>query len=138
MRTARVLLSLAGLAALAWGGVLAFEFVTTSARWPSALWWFAGGTLAHDFLVAPLVGVAGVLLARVLPEPWRAPVAAGAVLSAVLVLLAVPLLYRPYPAPANPGLHDRDYPVALALTLVVVWLVVLAAGLFRHTRRRGG
>ncbi|MFD1048566.1 hypothetical protein ACFQ1S_25045 [Kibdelosporangium lantanae] len=42
----------------------------------------------------------------------------------VLSLIAVPLLWTKY-QPENPGLHDRDYPLGLAITLGVVWVVVL-------------
>ena len=53
-------------------------------------------------------------------------------ISGVLTLVAIPLLWRPYGTAVNPGLHDRDYGTALAITLGVVWLVVVATGLIRH------
>jgi hypothetical protein len=58
----------------------------------------------------------------------------GVVLSAVLTLLAVPLLWRPVGVVTNPGLHDRDYGIWLAVALGVVWAVVLTVGLVRVSR----
>ncbi|MGQ0840699.1 hypothetical protein [Actinokineospora sp.] len=135
MRTVRALFAVAGLAALAWGGLLAFEFATGSFRdaWQGAAW-LVGGPVIHDAVVAPIVGVIGLLIARHLPPPWQAPVAVGAVSSGVLVLLAIPLLWQPFGVPVNPGLHDRNYWLGLGISLAVVWVGVAVGGLIR-TRR---
>ena len=133
----RPLLAVAGLALLAYGGVLAWEFAgsrTVNAVQGAA--WFLGGPVLHDGLVAPVVGLAGLGLTRVLPRPWRAPVAAGLALTGVLTLLALPLLWRPFGVVTNPGLHDRDYGTGLAVALGVVWVAVVAAGAVRHHRAR--
>ncbi|AUI61768.1 hypothetical protein [Amycolatopsis sp. BJA-103] len=135
MKTLRLLLFLPGLGALAWGAVLFAEYA-----FPlrpdvfGTLGWLAGGPLVHDLLVAPLVGAAGLVLSRFLPERWKTPVKTGAVLTGVLTLLAVPLLWRPFGGARNPGLHDADTLTGLLLTLAVVWLGVLVAALFRKTR----
>lgn len=132
----RALFALAGLAALAWGGWLAVEFALGAREAEQVLFWFVAGPLAHDLVVAPVVGLVGLALVRVVPAAWRAPVAVGAVCSAVLALLAVPLLWRPFGVAANPGLHDADYVSRLAVALGVVWAAVLLSGL--ATRRRRG
>lgn len=86
----------------------------------------------HDAVVAPVVGIGGLVLARALP-PWaRVPVATGAVLSGVLVLLTIPLVWRPYGVAVNPGLHDRNYVLGLAIALGVVWLGVAVFLGVRH------
>jgi hypothetical protein len=133
----RALLALSGLALLAYGTLLAWEFAasrTVNAVQGAA--WFLGGPLLHDGVVAPVVGLTGMALARVVPAPWRMPVTAGVVLSGVLTLVAVPLLWRPYGTAVNPGLHDRNYGAALAVALGVVWLAVVVAGLTRVMRER--
>lgn len=128
----RAVLAIAGLAALAWGGWLAWEFAAASARdGVQALAWFAGGPVLHDAVLAPVVGAVGLVIARVLPRPWRAPVAVGGVLSAILVVLAIPLLWRPFGVPSNPGLHDGNYAGGLAVALGVCWLLVALAGVLR-------
>ncbi len=133
MKTARALLALPGLAALAWGVVLFVEYA-----FPlrpdvfGTVGWIVGGPLLNDGVVAPLTAVLGIILARVLRPPWRVPVVTGTVLTGVLLILAVPLLWRPYGTPPMPGLHDGNPALGLALTLAAVWLLVLLTPLARR------
>ncbi|WP_037317582.1 hypothetical protein [Amycolatopsis orientalis] len=134
MKTLRLLLFLPGLGALAWGAVLFAEYAfPLRADVFGTLGWLAGGPLVHDLLIAPLVGVVGLALSGVLPDRWKTPVKTGAVLTGVLTLLAVPLLWRPFGGATNPGLHDSDTGTGLLVTLGVVWLGVLVAGLARRS-----
>ena len=133
----RWLLALTGLALLGYGAVLAWEFA--SSRTVNAVQgaaWFVGGPIVHDGLVAPVVGLLGLGLAKVLPRPWHRPVTVGLVLTGVLTLLAVPLLGRPFGGATNPGLHDRDYGTGLAVALGVVWALVAIVGLAQQHRSR--
>lgn len=134
----RIAFALVGLALLGYGAVLAWDFATArSVNAVQGLAWFVGGPVLHDAVVAPVVGVLGVLLTRFVPVAWRAPIGVGAVLSGVLTLLAIPLLWRPFGVATNPGLHDRDYGTGFALALGVVWVVVLAVGGYRQWRDAG-
>lgn len=108
----RLLLGAVGVAMAVWGALLAIQ-VPQIIEFGA---WFLAGPILHDALLAPLVGVVGLAL--------KGPVKAGAVVSGILVLIAVPLLWQPH-VPVNPGLHDRDYWLGLAISLGVVWLVVL-------------
>jgi hypothetical protein len=133
----RWFLALTGLALLGYGAVLAWEFA--SSRTVNAVQgaaWFVGGPIVHDGLVAPVVGLVGLGLAKVLPRPWHRPVVAGLVLTGVLTLLGVPLVWRPYGGATNPGLHDRDYGAGLAIAVGIVWVAVVLAGLAQQHRRR--
>lgn len=132
----RVLLAMSGLALLAYGAVLTWEFATSrTVNAVQGIAWFVGGPLVHDGIVAPAVGLIGLALTRVTPQPWRTPVAVGVVLSGVLTLLAIPLLWRPFGMSTNPGLHDRNYAAGLAIALATIWLTVLVAGRIRaHVR----
>ncbi|ONI86258.1 hypothetical protein ALI22I_26605 [Saccharothrix sp. ALI-22-I] len=120
-----------GIAISAWGAYLLLPLIDVNL----ALW-FIGGPVVHDVLLAPLFGGLGLLISRWVPEPWRAPVQVGGVLTGVLVLLAVPLLWRPFAGPANPGLNDRDHLVGLLVAVVVSWLGVLTANLIGRALRR--
>jgi hypothetical protein len=131
----RTLFALTGLGLLAYGAVLVFEFAgsrTVNAVQGAA--WFVGGPLVHDGLVAPVVGLVGLGLTKVLPRPWRAPVAVGLVLTGVLTLLGVPLLWRPFGGATNPGLHDRDYGTGLVVALGIVWVAVVLVALAQQYR----
>lgn len=133
----RLLLALSGLALLAYGAVLAWDFATSrTVNAVQGAAWFVGGPLVHDGLVAPVVGLVGLGLGRVLPRPWRAPVVAGLVVTGVLTLLGIPLLWRPFGGATNPGLHDRDYGTGLAIALGAVWVVVVLVGLAQQHRSR--
>lgn len=133
----RWLFAIAGIGLLAYGAVLTWEFATSrTVNAVQGAAWFIGGPLIHDALVAPVVGLVGLGLSRVLPRPWRAPVVTGLVLTGVLTMLGLPLLWRPFGGATNPGLHDRDYGTGLAVALGVVWLAVIVAGLAQQHRSR--
>jgi hypothetical protein len=128
----RALFAVTGLALLGYGAVLAWEFGTSrTINAVQGIAWFVGGPVVHDGLLAPAVGVVGVVLTRVVPRSWRTPVVVGLVLTAVLVLLAIPLLWRPFGVATNPGLHDRNYGAGLAIALGVVWVTIVLAQLVR-------
>ena len=133
MKTARALLVLPGLAALAWGVVLFAEYA-----FPlrpdvfGTVGWLVGGPLLNDGVVAPLTAVAGVILGRLLPPPWRIPAITATVITGVLLILAFPLLWRPYGTPPMPGLHDGNPTLGLALTLAAVWLAAFLTPLTRR------
>jgi hypothetical protein len=138
VRAARLLLALPGLAALAYGALLAVRFVAHSGKdGRSALEFFVGGAIGHDLLVAPIVGLVALVISRWAPVAWRTPVRIGAAITAVLGLIALPTLWRANAGPANPGLDDRDYAGGLLAAYAVVWLLVVLGGLLRarHIRR---
>lgn len=131
----RVLLAISGLALLAYGAVLTWDFATSrTVNAVQGAAWFLAGPLIHDGVVAPAVGITGLVLTRIVPQPWRTPVITGVVLSAVLTLVAIPLLWRPYGTAVNPGLHDRNYGAGLAIALGTVWVAVIIAGVVRQLR----
>ena len=113
-----------------WGAVLVLPLVSVD-----LVLWFVAGPVVHDLVLAPLFAGLGLLIARWVPRRWRAPVRVGGTFTGVLVLLAVPLLWRPFAGGPNPGLVDRNYPVGLLVAVAVVWLGVLATTLAgRHKR----
>ncbi|MGW3993889.1 hypothetical protein [Amycolatopsis sp. NPDC004772] len=132
MKTARALLALPGLAALAWGVVLFAEYaLPLRPDVFGTVGWIIGGPLLNDAVIAPLTALLGFALSRLLPPRWRTPVIAGTVITAALAILAFPLLWRPYGTPPMPGLHDTNPAPALAITLAAVWLTVVLTAL-RH------
>ena len=108
---------------------------------PVWLRWLAGLLLIHDLVLVPLVLLTGRRLRDWAPKGWRWPLQVGLVTSGVLVLASVPVLYGVgrRTQPGNASVLPGQYPLALAAVLAVVWLGVLALGIWSSTggRRRG-
>jgi hypothetical protein len=125
-------LVVSGVAVAGYGGWLLWP------QLPAAWTWLVAGPILHDAIVAPTVAIAGLALGRLIPDPTRrAWVTAGLAISAVLLIVAIPLLWRPQPAPLNPGLHDRDFLKGLIVALLAVWAGVLVGAASRRLRRSG-
>ncbi|WP_433657010.1 hypothetical protein ACQPW1_36750 [Nocardia sp. CA-128927] len=140
MTAIRILLVLAGLW-LGWYGItLLLDFPRADLL--SIALWFAGGILLHDGVFAPLCAAVGATARRVLPGTWWAPTACGAVCTVALVLIAAPVLDRGDAMPDNPTVLDRNYPLGLAVALILIWALVLAAAVARladhHRSRKPG
>ncbi|CUR55752.1 conserved membrane hypothetical protein [metagenome] len=104
--------------------------------------WAAGGVVAHDGVLAPVVLLGCLLGLRVLPAAARAPAAVALVVLGTLTVVAIPVLGRFGARPDNPTLLDRDYvPAWLAiagLTLLAAVLAGVLASRSRPTTRSGG
>ncbi|WP_433524093.1 hypothetical protein ACQPZ2_02320 [Nocardia pseudovaccinii] len=135
MITARILLLLLG-SWLGWYGISAlFDLPPTDLD--SIAIWFAGGILLHDAVFAPICAALGLTARHLLPRTWWAVTACGAICSVALVLIALPVLDRGDGMPSNPTVLDRDYPVGLAVALILVWSLVLLAHAVARRSRRG-
>ncbi len=97
--------------------------------------WFLTPAVLSDALLMPAAAVIGLAAGRLLPHWLRAPVVAGAVLSAALFAVALPFLGRPGLRPDNPSLLNRNYPLGFVAVVAVIWAGVLGWALLR---RRGG
>ena len=100
----------------------------------------AGGVLAHDLLLAPLVVLAGVGVAR-LPVRARPPAVVGLVVLGSVTLMAAPVIGRSGARPDVPSLLDRPYGALWLGFAVLVLATSLVAALVRRrsgrTRRPG-
>ncbi|HVL04776.1 MAG TPA: hypothetical protein VM388_02230 [Acidimicrobiales bacterium] len=123
----------AGWALIGWGvyGIVSNSLDTR----PADLARFVvGGALLHDLLVAPLAIVAGVLVARAVPTPARAPVQAALAVSAIVALFAWPLVRAYGLAAGNPTSLPHNYGRNLLVVLGVVWAVAGGAVILRLKR----
>ena len=122
----RGFLGLAGVAAIGWGLWLLRD--DGLERWRSQAIWLAGGVLAHDAVLAPLVVLLGVAAARVWQPRARAVVAAGFVVWATVTVAVANVLLPIGGRPDNPSLMNRPYVVAwLVFTAFVIAAAVIAA-----------
>jgi hypothetical protein len=122
-----------GWAVIAWGvrGIFQHSLDTR----PSNLAKFVvGGALLHDLLVAPVVIVAGVLLARAVPRRARAAVQAALVVSGIVALFSYPLVRAYGLAANNPTSLPHNYAANLLVVLGVVWAVAAGAVVVRMRR----
>jgi hypothetical protein len=132
VRTTRAVLGLLGLATLAWGLWMAYPMTKDISTW------FLGPPILDDAIVLPIAGLLSLAVARLTSTAWRWPLHFGVGATAVIVYLAITEAWRPYGFPPKPGLHDRDYVTDTLITLAVLWVVVVLAGLLRvrAARRR--
>lgn len=98
--------------------------------------WLVVGVIVHDALVSAVVVVVGLLVARALPRPARAPAAVGAVVLGSVTMLAIPVLGRFGARFDNPSLLDRDYLAGWAGFAAVVGVTVVMAAVVRGRQAR--
>lgn len=89
------------------------------------------GALLHDLLVAPVVILLGVALARFVRGRARAVVQAALIVTAVLALFSYPLVRAYGKAAHNPTSLPHNYAANLAIALGVVWAVAGVATVIR-------
>jgi hypothetical protein len=124
-----------GWAIIAWGirGAL-HHHIDTRPR--QLVDFFVGGALVHDLLFAPLVLILGVLVARVVPGRWRAPVQTAAIISGCLALFAWPEIRDYAKVNHNPTSLPYNYTANLFVLIAVVWVVVLGSTAVARRIRR--
>ncbi len=127
-------LTILGVAVLAFGvgGLVVNADVTVPGSWGL---YVLGGLALHDGLIAPLAMVGGALLARVVPARLRPPVQGGFLVSASLLLVAIPPWTGRGALPGNDSLLPQDYGTNLLIALGVVWALVAVLVAVRAARQ---
>ena len=123
MRAVRVGVGAVGLAALGWGLTL---LAGLGRPVLDVVVWLAGGIVAHDAVLAPVVVGLGVLTATTAPAWLRPSLVRLLLVLGPLTLVAVPVLGHFGARPDNPTLLDRPYTagwLVLALLAVVATVV---------------
>jgi hypothetical protein len=115
----RVLLVALGLTLGVYGVVLVAE--NSTAVIIRIVVWALIGVLLHDAVFAPVCVALGFAGRRFLPHKWWTPVLVAALLTVVLVLLAIPVYGKPGLRLDNPTVLDRDYEAGFWIALGVVW-----------------
>ncbi|MEU1984047.1 hypothetical protein [Nocardia sp. NPDC019395] len=134
MTATRVLLGLCGIW-LGWYGITLVLDLGPADQMSLALW-FAGGILLHDAVLAPLCAALGLAARRILPASWWAPFTVGAVCTATLLVLAVPVLGHEDANAANNTVLDRNFGMGLLVAVGAVWALVALDIARRYRARR--
>jgi hypothetical protein len=114
-----------GVAVMGWGTFLFLEATPDGDRRINFVVFLVGADLTHDLVIAPLVCLVGVALARVAPTWLRAPVQAGLVASACVLAVAWLPLWGTAEPVGNPSIQPLDYTTATLTVLAVVWAAAL-------------
>lgn len=130
--------------ALAIGGVVMAigifgVFSEARATHPSSLAiWVIGSLVVHDLLIAPATFAIGGAVKRYVPARFRTALQFAMFLSAMLVVISIPVLVRSGARPDNPSLLPRNYTAGLIVAVAVTWLFaggVLALSFLRRQRK---
>ncbi len=102
------------------------------------LWalWILGVAIAHDLVVAPLTMGAGKLLRR-LPASVRPPLQAALTVSAIVTVVALPLLRASGRPSSNPTVVPREPVQDWLVLLALIWMLAIVNVLRRARTDRG-
>lgn len=107
MRVVRGLIALAGVVIGVVGVLKVMD--RGSATVVETLKWFAGGTLLHDAVLAPVVVVLGALAVPRVPTWARMPLVTGVIVLGTTTVAVFPMLAGFGAISDNPTLLDRNY-----------------------------
>ncbi len=99
--------------------------------------WLAGGVIAHDFVLAPLILALVAVTMIVLPRRFRAVGAFALVVIGTVTITAIPVLGRFGALADNPTLLPRNYGAGWLIFVTVV-VVACAAWAIYEARRQTG
>lgn len=135
---ARILLALAGLAAI--GYAVAGAVTAKGLPLGGAVLFLGAMVIGHDLFLLPLAILIGALVARRLPAPAAAWVQGGLFATAVVVFIATPMVLAPGRTTDNPTRLPLNYERGVLLVLAVIWLTVALGAVAPRlvARRRPG
>ncbi|BEP11901.1 hypothetical protein acdb102_02120 [Acidothermaceae bacterium B102] len=96
--------------------------------------YYAGGAIAHDLVIAPIVIVVGLVVRAVVPSSYRPAVRGGLIVSGAVFVIALPLLLGKGREADNPSHVPLPYGRNLIIVLAVVWSMVALLCLVRALR----
>jgi hypothetical protein len=113
-----------GVTAMAWGTWLFIGTTSRSGERFGLGLWIVLADVIVDWLVLPAIGLVGWLVSRHVPRWARPPTQVGLILSGTVLVLAWLPLHGTAESTGNQTIQPIDYPVAIATTLGVVWLIM--------------
>lgn len=96
-----------------------------------------GAAVVHDLLLAPVVVLVGLGVAKVVPAWARRPVQAALIVSAIVALFSIPFVRGYGRVATNPSILPRNYGAGLAVILAWIWGIAAVAAGRRWRAARG-
>jgi phosphatidylglycerophosphate synthase len=89
--------------------------------------WLIAALIIHDGLVSPAVVAVGWTLRRLVPARARRHLQAALIMSAIVTLIAVPMIYRANRQPPSKAILRQNFAGNLGLLVTVIAVVTLIA-----------
>ena len=118
-------------------GILTHSHDTHPRSW---ITWVIAAALAHDLILAPAIGVVGVLVGRLVPRRARAAVQIGLLVSGCVLVVGLTAVLTPGGRhySDNSSLLPLAYGRNLVIVLALVWTAIAIAIVVAFRRRAGG
>jgi uncharacterized membrane protein len=118
-------------------GILTHSHDTHPRSWVT---WVIAAALAHDLILAPAIGVVGVLVGRLVPGRARAAVQIGLLVSGCVLVVGLTAVLTPGGRHYfdNSSLLPLAYGRNLVIVLAIVWTVIAIAIVVASRRRAPG
>jgi hypothetical protein len=102
--------------------------------------WVVAAALAHDLILAPAIGVVGVLVGRLVPRRARAAVQIGLLVSGCVLVVGLTAVLTPGGRhySDNSSLLPLAYGRNLVIVLAIVWTAIAIAIVVASRRRTRG
>ena len=115
-------------------GILAHSHDTHPRSW---ITWVVAAALAHDLILAPVIGVVGVLVGRLVPRRARAAVQIGLLVSGCVLVVGLTAVLTPGGRhySDNSSLLPLAYGRNLVIVLAIVWTAIAVAIVIASRRR---
>ena len=89
--------------------------------------WLIAAVVIHDGLVSPTVVAVGWTLRRLVPPRGRRYLQAALIMSALVTIVALPMMYRANRQPPSKAILRQDFGANLALLVAIIAVATLIA-----------
>ena len=135
MRVWRIVLGVLGIGAATYGISQLLTHVPVQSLVLLALWLIAA-LIIHDGLLSPVVVGVGSALRRYVPDRGRRYLQFGLIMSAMVTVIAVPMIYRANTHAPSKALLLQDFGTNLTVLLAAIGCMTLAAYAIRIAQDR--
>ena len=97
--------------------------------------WTVGLAVVHDLVFAPIVGLIGYAIARLVPPTYKATVQGAAIVAGSVILFSIPFV-RGWGRNSNTSALPRNYAEGLTIILVLIGVVTIGLLIRDHLRAR--